>query len=751
MKTAAQAYSCISQYCCYIIGVDVAGGLNIMKVAIIYNKDLTGVINKFGMQNKERYNPKTVRLVSEALEQGGHNVAVIDGTMDVIQQLQDFMPRVVEGERMGMVFNMAYGIQGESRYTHLPAMLEMLGIPYVGSTPSGHSLALDKIITKIIMQKHGIPTPNFWVFSSDTEEMSSVEYPVIVKPKMEAVSYGLRIVSNEGDLREAVKFIVSEFKQQALVEQFIRGREFCVGLLGNNPPEAFPILEIDLEGDPDAIQSVTDKKRKPREKICPASISQELADKMIEYTRSAFNALQLRDFSRVDIRMDENESIYLLEINSMASLGRTGAYVNAAAVAGYDYNALINRILDVAVVRYFAGTSLINKGDEIKEFSSRLPLPTRIRTFISSRKDTIEKILKEMVNTNTYVRNVDGVNHLGSIIKRELSPLGFEHQVYPQVEVGNILFLENCGGQKYDILLLSHLDNSTVLSKREYFKMTEQRIYGTGVWENIGGLAVMITALQSLRFVRLLRKLKIGILLTTDDTLQGRITQNLVQSKSIPAKYVIGLKGGGLDGTVVSSRSGAAVYNCTMSLKEKGRAEDVAKAMRTLSKILNSWTSMTKESQGLVVAPTEINLKSNIMGHYANADISLSIRFSDTDQMNQVDKKIRGSVTAKELSLINFQIEGGIRRPPMKSSEEIKQLFEVVRTISQTLDIRVIEEHRWGSADICFVGSGKSMIDGMGPLGTKVKREDEYILSHSLFERSALLALTLLEIGMEKE
>jgi len=279
------------------------------------------------------------------------------------------------------------------------------------------------------------------------------------------------------------------------VEQFIKGREFCVGLLGNNPPEALPILEIDLEGDPNAIQSVTDKKRQPREKICPAPIPAELSDKMIEYTRGAFNALQLRDFARVDIRMDENENIYLLEINSMASLGRTGAYVNAAAVAGYDYNALINRILDVATVRYFAGTSLINKADELKGFSPKLPLPTRIRTYISSRKDTIEKTLKEMVNTNTYVRNVDGVNRLGSIIKRELGPLGFEHQVYPQVEVGNILLLDNCGGQKYDILLLSHLDNSTVLAKREYFKMTEQRIYGTGIWENIGGLAVMITAL----------------------------------------------------------------------------------------------------------------------------------------------------------------------------------------------------------------------------------------------------------------
>ena len=158
-----------------------------MKVAIIYNRDMTGVINRFGMQNKEIYNPKTVKKVADALEKGGHNVRIAEGNMYIIDKLKEFMPSVIEGERMGMVFNMAYGIQGESRYTHLPAMLEMLGIPYVGSGPEGHSIALDKVITKIIMQKHSIPTPDFWVYSTGDEDMGDVRYPIIIKPKMEAV------------------------------------------------------------------------------------------------------------------------------------------------------------------------------------------------------------------------------------------------------------------------------------------------------------------------------------------------------------------------------------------------------------------------------------------------------------------------------------------------------------------------------------------------------------------------------------
>ena len=86
----------------------------------------------------------------------------------------------------------------------------------------------------------------------------------------------------------------------------------------------------------------------------------------------------------------------------------------------------------------------------------------------------------------------------------------------------------------------------------------------------------------------------------------------------------------------------------------------------------------------------------------------------------------------------------------MNSSEEIKNLYQIIKKISQKLDVRVIEEHRWSSADICFADPDKPMVDGFGPLGTKIKGSDEYILRHSLLERSALLALTLLEIGLEK-
>jgi D-alanine-D-alanine ligase len=411
-----------------------------MKIAIIYNKEISKVINVFGIQNKEIYNPNTIKQVTMSLEEGGHNVAMIDGDMHVIEQLQDFMPKDLKSEKMGMVFNMAYGIQGESRYTHIPSMLEMLGIPYVGSSPSGHAMALDKMITKIILQKYDIPTPAYWIFSDRNEDFTQVDFPVIVKPKMESVSFGLRVAYDVAELKEAVQHIVTEFKQPALVEQFIRGREFAVGLLGNNPIEVFPILEIDFGGDPDAIQTLENKQSTPRNKICPAQITEKDVTEMTRLSISAFRALQLRDFARVDFRMDENGKVYILEINSMASLGPTSSYTKAAAVAGYNYTVLVNKMLDVAALRYFTSTEV--PVDDLQLFK-KAPLHVRVRGFLRGRQLNLEDFLKQLVNINTYVRNVEGVNSLNNLVKKQLSLLGFSHQSYPQVEVGNIFVSRN--------------------------------------------------------------------------------------------------------------------------------------------------------------------------------------------------------------------------------------------------------------------------------------------------------------------
>ncbi|WP_321281551.1 M20/M25/M40 family metallo-hydrolase [Marinifilum fragile] len=713
-----------------------------MKVAIIYNKDITGVINTLGMQNREFYKEEQVKRVANCLEKAGHNVSILDGNMYIIERLQNFMPRTIEGEQMGMVFNMAYGIQGESRYTHIPSMLEMLGIPYVGSNPSGHALALDKVMTKIIWQSKGLPTPDFWVFNSPNDDLSGVKFPVIVKPKMESVSFGLKVVYNEEDLRESINFVVTEFQQQALVEQFIRGREFCVGLLGNTPIEAFPVLEIDLEGNPDGIQTVTDKKEKPKQKICPANISPELSDEMIKYSIEAFKALELRDFARVDIRLDENGKIYLLEINSMASLGATGSYPTAAKVAGYDFSKLVNKMLDVASVRYFSN-SLMTELPEEKNKS--LSFNSRIRSFLRSRQQNSEALLKKMVNIDTHVRNIEGVNECASLIRNELSQLGFAHEVFPQYEVGNMMYFSNSFGEDVDYLILMPIDDFQKLDQHENFSETEHRLYGTGVWESKAGVMTCISALQSLRFTKQIRKTKIGIVLITDNAISGKFSRKLIREKAMKAKTVLSLHGGGLEDTVVTSRSGSALFSYNLKLMDNTQAENVTNISQLYFKTLASIIDLSKNNPENVIAPYESEFKSNIFKVHAYGTSKISIRFNSEEEFKQLESKIKKMITLPKVRKkdCQVQLEGGVSRPPMECNNASSALFKRIKSVGRSIDTRIQEEHRWSSSDICSIDKSIAKIDGLGPIGGFDKQKSEFILRHSLVDRALLLSLIL--------
>ncbi|TRX62501.1 ATP-grasp domain-containing protein [Carboxylicivirga sp. M1479] len=712
-----------------------------MKVALIYNKDISGVINTFGMQNKEFYNEQTVKKVAESLEKAGHNVAVLDGNKQIIERLENFMPRVNEGEQMGMIFNMAYGIQGESRYTHIPSMLEMLGLPYVGSSPSGHALALDKVLTKIIWKNNGLPTPDFWVFNSHDEDMSSVKFPVIVKPKMESVSFGLKVVYNQEDLREAVHFIVAEFGQQALVEQFIRGKEFCVGLIGNSPVESFPVLEIDLEGDPDAIQTVDDKQGKPKRKVCPAHISEELSEKMQKISIEAFKALNLRDFARVDIRLDEDDNIYLLEINSMASLGETGSYPTAAKVAGYNFESLVNKMLDVASVRYFTNT--LPQAEASKPVAKSNPT-ARMRTFIKTRQQRTEKLLKQLVDTDTYVRNVEGVNYCSGIISSELSQMGFTQEVHPQLEVGNILYFSNSFHQEVDYLIIQPLDNRIKLAKHENYQEQEQYLEGTGIWENKGGIAILISALQALKFSRNLKKINIGILLITDSSIDGRYSKSIIQQKTGKAKAVISLSGSSKNGGLILSRSGSALYRIETKLIKKDNPENVSATAMNFNKTLASISDISYNDSNNIIAPYNIEFTSNIFKMTAYGSAGISIRYNSPEKLDEIEKKIKKILAAQKRSKIfQVKIEGGLKRPAMAVSTKSKHFYDGIYDLAKKIDVRISEEHRWSSADICHINKDMPIIDGLGPVGEYLPSDNERIIRHSLIERALLLALVL--------
>jgi D-alanine-D-alanine ligase len=327
-----------------------------MRVAVVYNRDRKGTINVFGMQNREWYPEETIQKVVRALETGGHEVELIPADRFLLSRLNQFLPKLSKRRPNGIVFNLALGLQGKCRYTHVPAMLEIAGIPYTGSGPMGHTLALDKGVTKQIFLSSNLPTPNYHVYMSPELDAPHLKFPVIVKPRGEAASFGLKIVHDTPSFQAAVTEIIEEYRQPALAEEFIEGREINVCVLGNNPPLPLPVLELVLEGGPTAVYTHNVKfNLKPGakvKKVCPADLPPETTAYIQNLAVRAFEALNIYDYGRVDFRLDQYNQPYILELNSMASINPHSSYVTAARTAGMSYNKLINRIIEVAVQRY---------------------------------------------------------------------------------------------------------------------------------------------------------------------------------------------------------------------------------------------------------------------------------------------------------------------------------------------------------------------------------------------------------------
>jgi len=329
-----------------------------MKIAVVHNIVQNGVINRFGRLNQEMYYRNEIDDFLTNLENSGFEVQEFDGDIFLFQKIVDFLPPCQSGKKTeGIVFNLAYGIQGESRYTHIPAMLEMAGVPYTGSSPLSHALALDKEMTKRLLMQTGIPTPGFIVVENETD-METVAnhalcYPLIIKPKNEAGSFGISVVNNAEDLKENILKTLKEYEQPLVVEEYLNGRELNVGLLGNGKTiEVFEPVEIDLSTSGELFQSLKGKKDGSYVHICPADIPEGLKCELQDIAKRTFTLLRCHDYARVDFRLDSEMKPYVLEINSMAAIHKKGSYYDGAKMAGYNYQGMLEKMVDVAISRY---------------------------------------------------------------------------------------------------------------------------------------------------------------------------------------------------------------------------------------------------------------------------------------------------------------------------------------------------------------------------------------------------------------
>ncbi|MHB8873436.1 MAG: D-alanine--D-alanine ligase family protein [Myxococcaceae bacterium] len=326
-----------------------------LKVGFAYNVKRVKPTFDAAEDSQAEYDaPSTLQAIREAIASWGHEVIDLEATPE--------LPGLLTTTPIDLVFNIAEGFRGRNRESQVPAMLELLDIPYTGSDPATLSLALDKALAKKIVRQAGIHTPNFQLMTTGKERLLKdfTRYPLMVKPVAEGSSKGVvgkSVCQSEAELREVVKEMVNKYQQPALVEEYIGGREFTVGLLGERRPKVLPPMEIVFlnKEDKTPIYKFEDK-LDVNDRIrydVPAKLDAGQMEKLKAAARAAYMALGCRDVARMDFRVDERGRFYFLECNPLPGLTPGWSdLVLIANGAGMDYRTLIGEILSGAIRRY---------------------------------------------------------------------------------------------------------------------------------------------------------------------------------------------------------------------------------------------------------------------------------------------------------------------------------------------------------------------------------------------------------------
>lgn len=301
----------------------------------------------------------TIKAVESALA-SHHHVSLVEANLDAFSAFRKLRP--------DLVFNIAEGLNSNSREAQVPAMLDMLDIPYTGSDPVTLGLCLDKRRAKEILAWHRIPTPRFSVTQSLAELPGGLRYPLMVKPILEGSSKGIMdnaLVRDRRSLVRQVEWILDTYRQPALVEEFLPGREFTVALLGNGSSlKTLPIVEINLDTLPDGVNPIYsyeakwlwDREDNPLQIFtCPAALEPLLHKGIEDICRRAFRALGCRDWCRIDVRLDGRGLPQIIELNPLPGIlprpEQNSCFPKAARAAGMSYERLILSVVDAASTR----------------------------------------------------------------------------------------------------------------------------------------------------------------------------------------------------------------------------------------------------------------------------------------------------------------------------------------------------------------------------------------------------------------
>jgi D-alanine-D-alanine ligase len=340
-----------------------------LKVAVIFNEanpelyiktpqksfDNADFVPYFEVDNLtpiEEYEQLAERLSRKGLE--AYTLNIKDDIDILLKNIKKHKPDVV--------FNFVEIFKDNSRLEmNMVGLLELLGIPYTGAPPMALANCQSKILAKRLLNAVGIRTPQFMVIRKEQSRYRhKLNFPLIIKPAFEDASAGIEndsIVQNNKEMRGRINYVLSNFAQPALVEEFIEGRELNVAVMGDKNPVALPISEIDFSEMPEHLHNIVSYQAKwdPHHEsyhktipICPAKLPQRIEKKAKDIAIKAFKTMNCRDYARVDIRLSKDKKLYVLEVNPNPDLTEGAGFMRSSEAAGYSYATTLKKIVNFA-------------------------------------------------------------------------------------------------------------------------------------------------------------------------------------------------------------------------------------------------------------------------------------------------------------------------------------------------------------------------------------------------------------------
>ena len=322
-----------------------------MKVGITY--DLKDYYLSGGMSEEDAAefdSADTIEAIGRALEKMGH-------AADPVGNIHELTARLAAGDRWDMVFNIAEGVNGFAREAQIPALLDAYCIPYTFSDPLVLALTLHKGMTKHVIRDMGIPTPDFHVITELSDlEKCRITFPLFAKPVAEGTGKGISHFSkihNKEELIEACEWIIEKFKQPVLLESFLPGREFTVGITGTgNRAVSAGVMEVIIKKGAYSESYSYANKKHYETRVKYRAVDDPEALKAVDTALAAWRGLGCRDGGRVDLRSDKSGTPMFLEVNPLAGLNPAISDLPIlCGMHGISYHTLIRRIMDSATER----------------------------------------------------------------------------------------------------------------------------------------------------------------------------------------------------------------------------------------------------------------------------------------------------------------------------------------------------------------------------------------------------------------